>query len=92
MKIKWLRKSINNLEKIAQYIQQDNTSASLQIIAKIQTSVNQLSEFPFMGRKGRIEGTRELIISNSPYIVIYRIQSDQVEILRILHSSQKFPT
>ena len=92
MKIKWLRKSINNLEKIAQYIQQDNPSASLQIVAKIQTSVNQLSEFPFMGRKGRIEGTRELIISNSPYIVIYRVQSNRVEILRILHSSQKFPT
>jgi plasmid stabilization system protein ParE len=46
MKVKWLRKSINNLEKIAQYIQQDNPSASLQIVAKIQTSVNQLSEFP----------------------------------------------
>jgi toxin ParE1/3/4 len=92
MKIKWLRKSINNLEKIAQYIQQDNPSASLNVITKIQVSVNKLSEFPLMGRKGRIEGTRELIITNSPYIVVYRVQADRIEILRILHSSQKFPT
>ncbi len=43
-----------------------------------------------MGRPGRIEGTRELIISHTPYIVIYRVK-EQVEILRILHTSKRYP-
>ena len=44
-----------------------------------------------MGRQGRIDNTRELVIGNTPYIVIYRIKNDAIEILRILHSARKFP-
>lgn len=45
-----------------------------------------------MGRKGRLEETRELVIVDTPYIVVYRVKDDKVEILRVLHSAQKFPT
>ncbi len=44
-----------------------------------------------MGKSGRVEGTRELIISNSPYILIYRVKEESVEILRILHTSKRYP-
>jgi plasmid stabilization system protein ParE len=44
-----------------------------------------------MGRVGRVEATRELVISNTSYLIIYRVKEESVEILRILHSSRKYP-
>ena len=50
-----------------------------------------LENYPFMGKSGRVDGTRELIISNSPYMIIYRVKEETVEILRILHTSKRYP-
>jgi toxin ParE1/3/4 len=50
-----------------------------------------LLEHPKMGRPGRVEGTRELVVSNTPFIVIYRLQGQHVEVIRLLHSAQLWP-
>ncbi len=91
MKIKWTKGAKHNLNQIEEYIAQDNPNAALDIILKIIKTVGMLSDNPAMGRIGRIFDTRELVISRTPFIVPYRIKSDQVEILRVLHSSMKWP-
>jgi plasmid stabilization system protein ParE len=53
--------------------------------------VEGLARFPEMGRPGRIEGTRELVISRTPYIAAYRILGGTVQILRVLHGAQQWP-
>jgi addiction module RelE/StbE family toxin len=61
---------------------------------RIRAQVRQLLQFPETGRPGRIEGTRELVISQTPYIAAYRITGDTVRILRILrmlHGAQLWP-
>ena len=89
MKVKWLRKALHNLQLIHKYIAKDNSEATLKIVIKIRGSVNQLENFPLMGRIGRVKETREIVIN--PYFVIYRVNGNFVEILRILHSARKFP-
>ncbi|MEA5578520.1 type II toxin-antitoxin system RelE/ParE family toxin [Anabaena sp. UHCC 0451] len=91
MQVKWLRRALRNLEQAHSYIFQDNPTAAQELIIKIQNAANQLENYPFMGKSGRVEGTRELIISNSPYILIYRVKEEPVEILRILHTSKRYP-
>ena len=44
-----------------------------------------------MGRVGRVESTRELVISNTSYLILSRVKEENVEILRILHCSRKYP-
>jgi plasmid stabilization system protein ParE len=61
------------------------------IDARIRTCVEGLVQFPEMGRPGRIEGTRELVISSTPYIAAYRIVDEAVRILRVLHGAQQWP-
>jgi toxin ParE1/3/4 len=58
---------------------------------RIRAQVRQLLQFPETGRPGRIEGTRELVISQTPYIVAYRITGETVRILRVLHGAQLWP-
>jgi toxin ParE1/3/4 len=91
MKIKWLRQALRNLEQAHSYIFKDDPEAARQLILRIQSVVNQLAEFPLMGRVGRVEGTRELVISNTSYLIIYRVTEESVEILRVLHTARKYP-
>jgi toxin ParE1/3/4 len=91
MQVRWVRKALQNLEQAHSYIAKDDREAASRTILKIQMAVNQLSQFPLMGRVGRVEGTRELVIANMPYFVVYRLQKNTVEILRVLHASRRYP-
>jgi toxin ParE1/3/4 len=57
----------------------------------MSTSVSTLAELHERGRPGRKVGTRELIFTGLPYLAIYRVRGDTLEILRILHGAQKWP-
>ncbi len=89
MKIKWLRKALRNLEQAYEYISRENPAAARQTVQKIQSAVNQLANYPSMGRPGRVESTRELITTTS-YIVAYRVRGNVIEILRVLHTSRRW--
>jgi toxin ParE1/3/4 len=91
MKVKWLRQALRNIEKIHEYISRDNPEAAQELVRKIQMASERLVEFPQMGRVGRVVDTRELVIPQTPYLVIYRLHGDAVEILRVLHGARRFP-
>jgi toxin ParE1/3/4 len=90
MQVRWVRKALQNLKQVHSYIAKDDPKAVSQTVLKIQMAVNQLAQFPLMGRVGRVEGTRELVIANMPYFVVYRLQENTVEILRVLHASRRY--
>ena len=91
MQIVWLKNTLINLDEIAEYISQENLIAAQQVIDLIIEQVNQLVSQPALGRHGRVLGTRELVISNSHYLVPYRIKNNAVEILRVFHTSRRPP-
>jgi toxin ParE1/3/4 len=91
MRVKWLRRALLNLDQEASYIAQDNPKAVAEFVLNLRESVLMLGEQPNLGRAGRIPGTRELVVSNHPYILPYRVRNDAVEILRVFHTSRKWP-
>lgn len=91
MHLEWSVFALADREAIFDYIEADNPRAAVTIDDRIETRVEGLAQFPEMGRAGRIEGTRELVISRTPYIATYRIVDDTVRILRVLHGAQQWP-
>jgi len=91
MRIRWLKKALRNLEQAHEYISRDNPEAAARTITRIQSTASQLTDYPLMGRVGRVENTREFVISQTPYILIYRVKGNAVEILRVLHSAMRYP-
>ena len=91
MQVKWLKRALDNLEDEADYIAQDNPQSAQALVSHVFNSVDQLINFPNMGRAGRVFGTRELVIIGFPYIIPYRIKSDAIQILRVFHTSRKWP-
>ena len=91
MKILWLNKAQQDLLDAFDYILADDSSAAVRIRNKIQEAVTMLAKQPHMGRQGRVFGTRELVITGTPYIVVYRAKDRVVQILRVLHGRQQWP-
>ena len=91
MRVKWLRGALLNLDQEADYIARDNPKAAAEFVLHLRDSVLMLGEQPNLGRPGRIPGTRELVVSNLPYILPYRVRNETVEILRVFHTARKWP-
>ena len=80
-----------DLEAIVDYIAAENPRAALAVWDEIESQVERLALYPHSGRIGRVEGTRELVVSRTPYIVGYTIREDAVLILRVLHGARQWP-
>jgi len=92
MKLIWQPLALDDLKSIQRFIALENPGAANRIVKTIATSVNeQLTTFPNTGRTGRIEGTRELIIPKTPFIVPYAIRENTIYILGVHHSSRRWP-
>jgi len=92
VRVKWLRAARANLIAVSEYIGQANPDAAASTVAAIVTAVETLERFPALGRPGRISGTRELVISGTPYIVPYRVRGDVVQLIRVFHAARKWPS
>ncbi|PRC93034.1 type II toxin-antitoxin system RelE/ParE family toxin [Solimicrobium silvestre] len=87
----WLSEAIAEKDDILNYIAERNVLAALGIDTHIKQQVSQLIEFTLLGRKGRISGSFELVISSTPYLVAYQVQGDQVQILHVFHERRNCP-
>ncbi|MBZ5678527.1 MAG: type II toxin-antitoxin system RelE/ParE family toxin [Acidobacteriia bacterium] len=89
MHIRWTDPAVRDFTHICDYIQKHGSEATARRVAlSIHDQLAMLSKFPECGRTGRKPDTRELVFGNLPYLAVYRINRDAVEILRILHGAQ----
>ena len=91
MEIHWLKSAIAMRFAQLDYIAADNPAAAIQLDQRIDQQIDRLADHPRMGRVGRVKGTSEMIIARTPFIAIYRIKANRIEILRILHGAQQWP-
>jgi toxin ParE1/3/4 len=91
MQVRWTRPAAQDLQHIARRIRRDNPVAAQRVTKTLYDGCMGLDMFPNRGRIGRIARTRELVFAPLPYIAVYRVQEDAVEILRVYHSAQDWP-
>jgi toxin ParE1/3/4 len=88
MRIRWTTPAADDLQYIYNYLRENYSARARSTIAEIHASIRSLKKFPHRGRKGNDEGTRGLPHSQLPYIIVYRIADEVVEILHIWHGAQ----
>jgi addiction module RelE/StbE family toxin len=90
--IKWTAQATQQLDQAHDYIALSNSKeVPAQITMQIVTRAQQLAAFPMSGRAGRVPGTRELVISNTPFIAAYAIEKVDIVVLTIYHGAQRWP-
>ena len=92
MEVRWSLPAAEDLERICERIQRDNPEAARRVARTIYDGCARLEDFPHLGRaSSRMNGRRELVFSPLPYIVVYRVTEQAVEISRIFHGAQDWP-
>jgi len=91
MVIRWTTPATEELVSAYEYIATENPSAAREIMNHIWETVEVLARRPMAGRKGRVTGTRELVVPGTPFIVGYRIEKKEVWILAVMHAARKWP-
>jgi toxin ParE1/3/4 len=91
MKILWLVAAERDLVALTDFIAEDNPRTAVKIFHTILLTVDKLASYPDLGRAGRIEHTRELVIPHLPYIIVYTF-AEEIRILAIIHTSRKWPS
>jgi plasmid stabilization system protein ParE len=91
MIVVWLDDAEADLDRETDYLLERNPQAALRIARTIRAQVAHLADYPEMGRVGRVGGTRELVIVDTPYIVPYYLKGREIRILAVIHGKRKWP-
>jgi toxin ParE1/3/4 len=91
VRVEWHPLARADLAEMVAYIASDNPVAAYRVHDDIRKQTNLLAIYPEIGRPGRVRGTRELVITGTPYIAAYRFAGDALTILRLLHGARLWP-
>lgn len=91
MKLLWTERALAEIDAIFTYVAADSPPAAERLAVLIEAKAQLLLDQPNMGRPGRVDGTREFVVTGTPYILPYRVRDGRVEILAVLHASRQWP-
>lgn len=88
MKLRWTRLALADFLGAQEHIAKDNPLAAQAVAQRIDEAARWLLDQPYIGRAGHIEGTREHVVSKTPFLIVYRVRGSEIELLRIWHGSR----
>jgi addiction module RelE/StbE family toxin len=91
MRIRWTPAAAADLKHISDYLKEYHPHYRQPTLRKLYEAVRSLKHWPQLGRPGREEGTRELLFPPLPYVAVYRVKEQTIEVLRIHHGAQDRP-
>lgn len=91
MIIVWSPRAVGHLADLRANIAHESPRAAGRVATGLLTAVERLAEQPNIGRPGRVPGTRELVVPNTPYVIPYRLRGEHLEIIAVFHGRQRWP-
>jgi toxin ParE1/3/4 len=91
LKVSFTPQAREDLTAIRDWIAEDNARAADRVIARIVQTAMMFGQFPMLGRAGLVAGTREFSVVGLPYVIVYTIASENVDVLTVLHTRRKYP-
>lgn len=91
MKLRYTPRAKLDLAEIHDYIAQENSPAAKRVVQLIRQTAETLLQNPQIGRPGRIAGTRESTVGRFPFMLAYRIESEEIQVLAVVHTARSWP-
>lgn len=91
MKFVWSRRAIRHLVSLRKYIARDSEQNASLVALRILSAIDLLQTHPEMGRPGRVLGTRELVVPDTPFLIPYRVRQGRLELIAVFHGRQRWP-
>ena len=90
MRLSWTQEANDDRRVIYDFVEADNPAAALSLDELFSECASRLINYPYIGRVGRIETTRELV-AHQNYVLIYDVVDDLVRVLRVIHAAKQWP-
>jgi toxin ParE1/3/4 len=92
VKIVWTRRAKQHLRAAYDYWERESSpSAADAMLQRIFSTVELLEHHSEVGRRGRVSGTRELVVPATPFLIAYRVHRNRIEVLALLRGARKWP-
>lgn len=88
MRVRWTPAAAADLQHISDYLKDHHPHYRRPTMRKLYEAIRSLTAAPYRGRLGREEGTREILFPPLPYVAVYRVKEESIEVLRIYHTAQ----
>jgi len=88
MTVRWTPTALRDLQALHAFSADERDSAAIHMVDRILEAISALGDFPEIGRRGRVAGTRELVVP--PYVVTYRLRRGVIELLGIIHGKRRW--
>ncbi len=92
MIIVWSRRALRHLVNLRAYISRDSPDSAAEVASRIVEAVERLAIYPNLGRPGHINGTRELLVPDTLYLIPYRVRGSRIEVIAVFHGRQCWKT
>ena len=90
LNLRWTHPALADLIEAQSFIARDNSTAAAAVAQRIWDAATKLCDNPSSGRPGQFSGTREWVVGDTPYLIVYRAKDDTVEILRVWHGRRNW--
>jgi addiction module RelE/StbE family toxin len=91
MRIRWTPAAAADLQSISDYLKERYPHYRQPTMRKLYETIRSLKQWPRRGRPGSEEGTREILLPPLPYVAVYRVTEQAIEVLRVYHGAQDRP-
>jgi plasmid stabilization system protein ParE len=91
VRLVWSAFALCDRDNIFTHIERENPAAAIAVDERMAVAARRLCDFPESGRTGRVAGTRELVVTGTPYLAANLVSGETVRILRVLHGAQQWP-
>ena len=91
MRIRWTPAAAADLQGIGDYLSEHHPHFRQQTLRQLYEGVRSLKDSPYRGKPGREAGSRELLFTPMPYVVVYRAREQVIAVLRVFHTAQNRP-
>ena len=88
MRIRWTPAAAADLQQISDYLREHYPHYRQATLRKLFDTIRNIRDAPHLGKPGRVEGTREILFPPMPYVAVYRVREQSIEVLRIWHTAQ----
>lgn len=92
MQLRYTRFALSDLREAEEFIRAQNPAAAATMMRRLDTAIDRLRLFPESGRRGRVGGTRELVVPDTPFVIAYRVTAGTIDILAVVHASRRWPS
>ena len=91
MKLRWTPRAVADLEEISDYLVAACPQAWEHLLQRLERLSEAILDFPLMGKAGLVPGTREFVVSGTPYILVFQVKDEAVVIVSVRDGRMRLP-